>query len=101
MPSSTLATVGLAAGALVAALGLVAGGLYIADYGVEATIVEKNCPEVVAETHVGGFEVTREVQGVSCAVVQPGDIVVYHIRSGDLEYEPQGNGVHAVHAPAD
>lgn len=79
----------LGLGGLVLVLLLVAGGLYAADYGVEATIVDKNCPEVTAETHVGGFEVTRQAGSFQCAVVQPGDIVVYHVRSGDLEYEPQ------------
>lgn len=88
----TLQTVGLAVGGLLAVLLLTGAGLYAADYGVEATIVEKSCPDVTAETHVGGFEVVRQVEGARCSLVQPGDVVVYHIRTGDLEYQPQGSG---------
>lgn len=76
-------------GGLLAALLVFAIGLYAADYGVEATIVEKDCPEVTAETHIGGFEVTRRAGSFQCAAVQTGDVVIYHIRSGDLEYKPQ------------
>lgn len=90
--SSTLRTAGLVAGALLGALLVLAGIAYAADYGVEATVVEKDCPKVTAETHIGSVQVTRQVQGVSCAVVQPGDVVVYHVRSGELEYQPQGVG---------
>jgi hypothetical protein len=78
----------LAAGLLVV-LVLAGGGLCAADYGAEATVVDKQCPQVTARTHIGSIEVTRRVSGISCALVQPGDRVVYHVRSGDLEYEPR------------
>lgn len=84
----TLRTAGLVAGGILAAVLLLAGILYAADYGMEATIVQKDCPQVTAETHVGSVPVTRRVSGVSCVVVQPGDVVVYHIRSGELVYKP-------------
>lgn len=83
----TAAIIALAVGGLVVVSGV---GLYLADFGIEATIVSKSCPEVTAETHLFGIEVTRQVNGIQCTLVQTGDLVEYHIRSGDLTYVPQG-----------
>lgn len=93
MDKATVPVAWLVAGGILGTMVLVGGLLYVTDYGVEATIVSKACPEVTVETHVGGIEVTQEVDQSQCTAVQRGDVVVYHIRTGDLEYHPKGGGL--------
>ncbi len=93
MDKASVSVAWLVAGGILGSLVLVGGLLYVVDYGVEATIVAKSCPDVTVETHVGGIEVTQRVRQSQCTAVQRGDVVVYHIRTGDLEYHPKGGGL--------
>ena len=77
------------------ALGLVAiaaGGAYIADYGLEGTVVEKRCPSLTVETKLLGIRHTKDdVPLLQCGAIQVGNFVVYHIRSGrTLVYQSEG-----------
>lgn len=93
----------VALGLLVA---LVAGGaiVYATDYGLEAEVVAKDCgattpggafplaaPSVTVKTKLGGLRHTQGLPAQQCAVVQVGNFVVYHIRSGRTSlYESEG-----------
>lgn len=93
MDKASVSVAWLVAGGILGVLVLVGGLLYVIDYGVEATIVSKSCPDVTVETHIGGIEVTKQASQTQCSAVQRGDVVVYHIRTGDLDYHPKGGGL--------
>lgn len=74
---------------------IVAGSLYIGDYGVEATVKETHChlvpPNVVVETKAFSILTTQEIPDQSCAIIDEGNFVVYHIRSQHtILYEKEG-----------
>lgn len=77
-------------------LGVGAGFAYATDYGLEATVTEKDCvadpePTVRVKTRVGGIGHTVEVPSEQCATIQPGNFVVYHLRSSrTIIYEAEG-----------
>ncbi len=93
MDEGTVPVAVLLVAGIVGALVLGGGLLYLVDYGVEATVVDKACPDVTVETAVGGIEVTRQASRSQCTAVQRGDVVVYHIRTGELAYHPKGGGL--------
>ncbi|HUR63594.1 MAG TPA: hypothetical protein VM241_03845 [Candidatus Thermoplasmatota archaeon] len=88
-------------GAIVA-LAALAGIVYATDYGVEATVVSKDCgagggvvplaaPSVTVRTKVAGLRHTQGLPAQQCAAVPVGGFVVYHIRSGRTTlYESEG-----------
>lgn len=76
---------------------LIAAGVYAyaTDYGVEASVVSKKCaespPTVTVKTKVGGLAETVQVGVTECGVIQPGNFVVYHIRSErTIIYQSEG-----------
>jgi hypothetical protein len=87
---------------VVVALVAFAGIVYATDYGVEATVVGKDCgagggvlplsaPSVTVKTKVGALRHTQGLPAQQCAVVPVGGFVVYHIRSGRTSlYETEG-----------
>ena len=96
---------------LVVALVAVGGIVYLTDYGVEATVVSKDCgatggsnggglpfalrgasgPTVTVKTKVGGLRHTQDLPAQQCAAVPIGGFVVYHIRSGRTSlYQSEG-----------
>jgi hypothetical protein len=91
---------------LVVALAAFAGIVYATDYGLEATVVGKDCgatgggggtpfplaaPSVTVKTKVGGLRHTQGLPAQQCAVVQVGNFVIYHIRSGRTSlYQSEG-----------
>lgn len=93
MDEASVPVAWLVVGGILGAIVLTGGVLYLADYGVEATIVSKSCPEVTVETAIGGIEVTRQVSRTQCTAVQRGDVVVYHLRTGDVELHPKAGGL--------
>jgi hypothetical protein len=91
---------------LVVSLVAFAGIVYATDYGVEAVVVSKECggsggspggpfplaaPSVTVKTKLGGLRHTQSLPPQQCAVVQAGNYVVYHIRSGrTVLYDHEG-----------
>lgn len=98
------AIVSLVLGGLVGILLLVAGSLYLNDYGLEATVVEKSCTppgpfgtggkagSVTVETKLFAIRHTvQDIDATACAAIQPGNFVIYHIRTGATYlFESQG-----------
>ncbi len=91
----TLALISLIIGGLLGALVLLAGILYMSDYGLEATVVEKSCIAagpfgtggrdggVTVQTKMLGIRhVVQDVDATACSAIQPGNFVIFHIRSG-------------------
>lgn len=64
---------------------LAIGGIaYAADYGVEATVVDKNCVanEIVINPKYVGQDVTvPDIPPQQCSVIQKGNYLKYHVRS--------------------
>ncbi|HUR61288.1 MAG TPA: hypothetical protein VM286_02855 [Candidatus Thermoplasmatota archaeon] len=83
---------------LIVALGAGAGIAYYTDYGLEAVVVSKDCgstggsgggffpfaaPSVTVKTKIGGLRHTEPLSAPQyCHAIEPGNFVVYHIRSG-------------------
>lgn len=82
---------------VVVALVAGAGIAYSTDYGVQAVVVSKDCgttgsggggafpfaaPSVTVKTKIGGLRHTESLAPQYCAAVEPGMLVVYHIRTG-------------------
>ncbi|MDX1612498.1 MAG: hypothetical protein R3185_09010 [Candidatus Thermoplasmatota archaeon] len=93
MDEGALSTGALIALVAVGGLVLFGMGLYVSDYGIEAVVVDKDCPNVTVETKIGGIQVTRQATQTQCAGVTIGSEVVYHIRSGEVEYRPKAGGI--------
>jgi hypothetical protein len=59
---------------------------YATDYGVEATVQEKECSlnpsTVTVKTKMGGLVETVDVARQECGIIEVGNFVIYHIRSG-------------------
>src|SRR5581483_10415168 len=91
--------------AAVALLLVAAGTAYATDAGVDATVTDTHCDSVDPATLTGlpplaalarqaaargdvhvrtllGLQMTRHLDALSCQSVQPGNLVVYHLRSG-------------------
>ncbi len=93
---NTASIVSLALGGAVGILLLVAGSLFLNDYAVEATVVEKSCIPASGPFHSGGqaggvtvstklfgiHYTVQDVDAVACGAIQPGMFVQYHIRTG-------------------
>lgn len=80
---------------LLVALVVVAGGLaYATDYGVEATVKEKRCVEKEVDVQAKALPLSHTATAIPadvCAALQPGNFVVYHIRSGrTILYQSEG-----------
>jgi hypothetical protein len=110
----SLVALGLRIGlGLVVALVAGAGIAYSTDYGLEATVVGKDCgssggngggqvlpladpeaqaaPSVTVKTKIGGLRHTQGLAPQYCQAVQQGNFVIYHIRSGRTTlYETDG-----------
>jgi len=89
--ASTLLIVAAIAGAL-AAIALL---FYAADYGLEATITSKGNDGggrfVIATTDIGSIDSKHYLPLVQWTTIQPGNYVVYHVRSGGIEvYSEEG-----------
>jgi hypothetical protein len=91
----------------VVALVAFAGIVYATDYGVQATVVSKDCgtggagggggvfplaaPSVTVKTKVGSLRHTQGLPAEQCAAVPVGGFVVYHLRSGRTSlYQSEG-----------
>ena len=70
---------------LVLTAGIAGGTLYAIDFGVEATVVDKQCggasSTVTVKEAFTGFEHTQPIGHTECLVVNEGNFVVYNIRS--------------------
>jgi len=92
---------------LIVALGAVVGIVYATDYGVQATVVGKDCgssggssgggifpvsgPSVTVKTKMAGLRHTQSLPAEQCGIVQVGNFVIYHIRSGRTSlYQSEG-----------
>jgi hypothetical protein len=90
---------------LVVAVVAVAGIAYATDYGMEATVVSKDCgaggdggnpiplsdPSVTVKTRIGELRHTQSIPATECQAIQPGNFVVYHIKSGRTSlFETEG-----------
>lgn len=72
--------------ALVLAGGAAVGGLYLADYGVEATIVDKSCnavgsSSITLQPKVFPTEITQPAPFDQCSAIQRGNFVIYNVQS--------------------
>lgn len=97
----------------VVALVAFAAILYATDYGLQATVVSKDCvggagsspsggplplgyapadgPSVTVKTKIGGLRHTQSLPSDQCTAVPVGGFVVYHIRSGRTSlYQSEG-----------
>ncbi len=84
------ALVSLVLGGLTGILVLGAGALYLGDYGLEANVVKQECGTPASSVH--SVTVKTKILGIeskvddldykSCTAVNPGALVVYHIRTG-------------------
>ena len=81
----------------IAVAAVAAGAAYAADYGLEAEVVSKQCSllgasSITVETKVLGLRHTAGGMGHQvCTVVQSGNHIVYHVRSGRTSlYESEG-----------
>jgi len=88
----TIVRVALIVVVVVVALG---GFLFATDYGLAATITKKDCssnpPTITAKTNSFGIVHTMPVSGQQCGIIQPGNYVIYHIRSQHTTvYDRQG-----------
>jgi hypothetical protein len=93
----------IALGAVVALVAF-AGIVYATDYGLQATVVGKDCslpgssgtfplaaPSVTIKTKIGGLRHTQSLPVDQCGAIQVGNFVVYHIRSGRTSiYQSEG-----------
>ncbi|MBW3582482.1 MAG: hypothetical protein KY455_05215 [Euryarchaeota archaeon] len=93
---TTLGKVVLGAVLLVGTVGLVGGGLFLGDFGVEATVIDKECraagdSTVTVETNLFGIETQQPISFTECTTVQEGNFVIYNIRSERLRlFESEG-----------
>jgi hypothetical protein len=81
---------------VVAAVGITVGVMYANDYGLEATVKDKEClptaSSVEVETKLFGIDHrVKDVPQDACGILQPGNFVRYHIRSQHtIIYEKEG-----------
>lgn len=66
--------------------GVTLGGLYLGDYGFEATIVDKSCrlggaSTISVQPKVFPTTIEQNVPHDQCSVIQRGNFVVYNVRS--------------------
>jgi len=97
---SLIAWTALVVGGTMVLLGLAGGIAYATDYGVEATIVGKDCPagffgsglgEVTVETKLFGIERTVGLPKEQCLALNEGNFAVYHLRTARTTlYETEG-----------
>jgi hypothetical protein len=70
--------------------------LYASDYRVKATVTETDCnmaaSTVTVKTKTGGFSDIVQVTRTECAVIDVGNFVEYHIRSGRTVIYEKENG---------
>lgn len=86
--------VAVAVGLLLLA-GVAGVALYASDYGVEATVVEKDCaggPLIVVKLELtGGHRTVPLDNQQQCAIIEIGNFVEYHVRTGHTRvYEKEG-----------
>lgn len=80
---------------VVVLLGSILVWAYAADYGVHATVTEKDCslriPLITVKTEVLGLQDKAQVSTTQCALIERGNYVVYHLRSQrTIIYESKG-----------
>jgi hypothetical protein len=83
--------------ALVLFVVLFGAALYAVDYGVHATVVEKSCPPLGSGTVTVQEQITRArhtqpVGAGECAVIQPGNFVIYNLRSERIRIYTEAGG---------
>lgn len=81
--ATTAGKIVLAVVGLVLTAGIAGFSLYAMDYGVEATVIDKDCGAgtVTVQETVTRFEHTQAIGLVECAAVSEGNFVIYNIKS--------------------
>ncbi len=82
--------------AVVVLAAALAGTLWAVDYGVEATVVDKNCAlaenTVQVQESVTRIKHTEPIAAEECTLVQEGNFAIYSVRSGRLQIFDREDG---------